>query len=72
MRSCAAVAGLLCWETAAVPCPRLAAKCALCLPSQVPEAEARSYAAEAGLLFWEASAKADINVTSLFDEVADK
>ncbi|PSC71957.1 ras-related RHN1-like [Micractinium conductrix] len=39
---------------------------------QVPEAEARSYAAEAGLLFWEASAKADINVTSLFDEVADK
>lgn len=39
---------------------------------QVPEADARTYAAETGLCFWEASAKADINVAALFDEVADK
>ncbi|KAL4429034.1 hypothetical protein ABPG77_006073 [Micractinium sp. CCAP 211/92] len=39
---------------------------------QVPEADARTYAAETGLLYFETSAKADINVTALFDEVADK
>lgn len=40
--------------------------------AQVPEADARTYAAETGLLYFETSAKADINVTALFDEVADK
>ncbi|KAI3431454.1 hypothetical protein D9Q98_004506 [Chlorella vulgaris] len=39
---------------------------------QVPEADARTYAAETGLLFFEASAKTNVNVAELFDEVADR
>ncbi|KAI7843613.1 hypothetical protein COHA_002853 [Chlorella ohadii] len=38
----------------------------------VPEADARAYAAETGLLYFETSAKTNINVTQLFEEVADK
>lgn len=38
----------------------------------VPESEARQHAAEAGLLYFETSAKDNINVTELFDIVAEK
>ncbi|GAB4814063.1 hypothetical protein N2152v2_001109 [Parachlorella kessleri] len=39
---------------------------------QVSEADARGYASEGGLLYFETSAKNNINVTQLFEEVADK
>lgn len=38
----------------------------------VPESDAREYAAEAGLLYFESSAKDNVNVTELFDTVAEK
>eukprot|EP00887_Chlorella_sp_A99_P002381 scaffold10.g2381.t1 len=39
---------------------------------QVPEADARGYAAESGLLYYETSAKDNVNVAAVFEEVADK
>lgn len=39
---------------------------------QVPEADARGYAAESGLLYFETSAKDNVNVAAVFEEVADK
>ncbi len=39
---------------------------------QVPEADARSYASEGGLLYFETSAKNNVNVTNVFEDVADK
>lgn len=41
-------------------------------PAQVPEAEARAYAGESGLLYFETSAKNNINVTNVFEDIADK
>jgi Ras-related protein Rab-5C len=38
----------------------------------VPESDAKEYASEAGLLYFETSAKDNINVTELFDTVAEK
>lgn len=38
---------------------------------QVTEEDAKSYAEESGLLYFEASAKNNINVTDIFDSVAD-
>lgn len=38
----------------------------------VPEADARNYAAESGLLYYDASAKANINVVQIFEDIADR
>ena len=40
--------------------------------AQVSEADARSYAGESGLLYYEASAKDNVNVSAVFEDVADK
>lgn len=47
-------------------------KCDLAESRQVPEADARGYAAESGLLYFETSAKDNVNVAAVFEEVADK
>ena len=50
------------------PCPTCSPRCPCCwLPLLLP-----SIAAETGLVYFETSAKANINVVQLFDEVADK
>jgi small GTP-binding protein len=38
---------------------------------QVNQEDAKSYAEESGLLYFEASAKTNVNVTEIFDAVAD-
>ena len=38
----------------------------------MPEADASSYAVESSLLYFEASAKNNVNVTNIFDDVADR
>ena len=38
----------------------------------VAESDAREHAVEAGLLYFETSAKENVNVTELFDTIADK
>jgi hypothetical protein len=45
----------------------------VCLPANLPARQPACLpAAETGLVYFETSAKANINVVQLFDEVADK
>lgn len=46
--------------------------CEYAFHHQVPTEEAQAYADEQGLVLWETSAKSDLNVSTMFEDIAQR